>query len=111
MVATIIQSLISVVFVAGLGLLVGRLGVLDPQRIRSITTFIVTVALPAALFVGVFSFSPSQLENVRYLLTLAVALMGTWAVGFALARLGFHRTTPSAGMLAMNAGFPALEYF
>src|SRR6267378_1623189 len=108
---TILQALVPVVFVVGLGWLVGRLGVLDPQRIRSITTFIVTVALPAALFVGVFSFSPSQLENVRYLLTLAVALMGTWAAGFALARVAFRRTVPSAGMLAMNGGFPDLAYF
>src|SRR5258708_2662090 len=108
---TILQALVPVVFVAGLGWLVGRLGVLDPQRIRSITTFIVTVALPAALFVGVFSFSPSQLENVRYLLTLAVALMGTWAAGFALARVAFRRTVPSAGMLAMNGSFPDLAYF
>jgi predicted permease len=111
MFATILQALVPVVFVAGLGWLVGRFGVLDPQRIRSITTFIVTVALPAALFVGVFSFSPSQLENGRYLLTLAVALMGTWAVGFGLARIAFRRTTPSAGMLAMNASFPDLAYF
>jgi len=108
---TILQALVPVVFVASLGWLVGRLGVLDPQRIRSITTFIVTVALPAALFVGVFSFSPSQLENVRYLLTLTVALMGTWATGFALARITFRLTTPSAGMLAMNASFPDLAFF
>jgi len=51
---TILQALVPVVFVVGLGWVVGRLGVLDPQRIRSITTFIVTVALPAALFAGVF---------------------------------------------------------
>ena len=100
---TILQALVPVVFVAGLGWLVGRLGVLDPERIRSITTFIVTVALPAALFVGVFNFSSSQLENGRYLLTLAVALMGTWAVGFCLARIAFRRSTRSAGMLALNA--------
>jgi malonate transporter and related proteins len=108
---TILQALVPVVFVVGLGWLVGRLGVLDPQRIRSITTFIVTVALPAALFVGVFSFSPSQLENVRYLLTLAVALMGTWAASFALACITFRLTRPSAGMLALNASFPDLAFF
>ena len=108
---TILQALVPVVFVAGLGWLVGRLGILDPQKIRSITTFIVTVALPAALFVGVFSFSPKQLENGRYLLTLAVALMGTWVVGFGLARIVFRSTNPSAGMLALNASFPDLAYF
>jgi malonate transporter and related proteins len=107
----ILQALVPVVFVAGLGWLVGRLGILDPQRIRSITTFIVTVALPAALFVGVFSFSPSQLENGSYVLTLAVALMGTWAVGFVLARFAFRGSTPSSGMLAMNSSFPDLAYF
>ena len=58
---TILQALVPVVFVAGLGWIVGRLGVLDPQRIRSVTTFVVTVAFPAAF-------------------TWAVALMGTWAV-------------------------------
>src|SRR5260221_11181289 len=108
---TILQALVPVVFVAGLGWLVGRLGVLDPQRIRSITTFIVTVALPAALFVGVFSFSPTQLENGRYLLTLAVALRGTWSRGFSLPPIAFRLTTPSARMLAMNATFPDLSYF
>jgi malonate transporter and related proteins len=108
---TILQALVPVVFLAGLGWLVGRLGVLDPQRIRSITTFIVTVALPAALFVGIFSFSPSQLENVRYLLTLAVALMGTWAAGFILASFVFRSATPSAGMLAMNSSSPDLAHF
>jgi len=108
---TILQALVPVVFVAGLGWLVGRLGILDPQRIRSITTFIVTVALPAALFVGVFSFSRSQLENGSYVLTLAVALMGTWAVGFVLARFAFRSSTPSSGMLAMNSSFPDLAYF
>jgi len=46
---TILQALVPVIFVAGLGWLVGRLRVLDPERIRSITTFIVTVALPAAV--------------------------------------------------------------
>jgi malonate transporter len=108
---TILQALVPVVFVAGLGWLVGRLGVLDPQRIRSITTFIVTVALPAALFAGVFNFSPRQLENVPYLLTIVVALMGTWAVGFVLARLVFRSTTPSAAMLGLNSSFPDLAYF
>lgn len=108
---TILQALVPVVFVAGLGWLVGRLGVLDPQRIRSITTFIVTVALPAALFAGVFNFSPRQLENVPYLLTMVVALMGTWAVGFVLARLVFRSTTPSAAMLGLNSSFPDLAYF
>ncbi len=108
---TILQALVPVVFVAGLGWLVGRLGVLDPQRIRSITTFIVTVALPAALFAGVFNFSPRQLENGPYLLTMVVALMGTWAVGFVLARLVFRSTTPSAAMLGLNSSFPDLAYF
>ena len=108
---TILQALVPVVFVVGLGWIVGGRGILDPQRIHSITTFIVTVALPAALFVGVFNFSPSQLENGRYLFTFTIALMGTWAVGFGLARIAFRDTKPSAGMLALNGSFPDLAYF
>lgn len=71
----ILHALVPVVFGVALGWLIGRLGVLDAERIRSISIYIVTVALPAALFVGVFNFSPRQLENGRYLLTLGVALM------------------------------------
>jgi len=108
---TILQALVPVVFVAGLGWLTGGLGVLDPQRIRSITTYIVTVALPAALFAGVFNFSPQQLENIPYLLTLALALMGTWIFGFVLARFVFRSATPSAAMVALNSSFPDLAYF
>src|SRR5258708_40239719 len=93
---TILQALVPVVFVAGLGWLVGRLGVLDPQRIRSITTFIVTVALPAALFVGVVHFFPNPLQNCPHLLTPAGFPIGTGGVGFSLVPLRIHRLMPSA---------------
>jgi malonate transporter and related proteins len=107
----ILHALVPVVFGVALGWLVGRLGVLDAERIRSISIYIVSVALPAALFVGVFNFSPSQLENGRYLLTLGVALMVPWLIGLGLARTAFHSSQPSAAMLALNAGFPDLAYF
>jgi malonate transporter len=106
----ILHALVRVVFGVALGWLVGRLGVLDAERIRSISIYI-HVALPAALFVGVFNFSPSQLENGRYLLTLGVALMVPWLIGLGLGRTAFHLSQPSAAMLALNAGFPDLAYF
>jgi hypothetical protein len=40
-----------------------------------------------------------------------VALMGMWAAGFDLARMVFRSSTPSAGMLALNASFQDLAYF
>ncbi len=108
---TILQALIPAVFVAGLGWLVGRLGVARPSA-RTFHHHVYRNRCPSGGFVRrVFSFSPSQLENGSYLLTLAVALMGTWAVGFGLARIAFRRTTPSAGMLSMNSSFPDLAYF
>jgi hypothetical protein len=63
---------------------------------------VVSVALPAALFVGVFNFSPSQLDNPRCLLTLIVALMAPWLSALGLSRVAFRSTMPSAGMLALN---------
>lgn len=107
----ILHALVPVVFGVALGWLVGRLRILDPERIRSISTYIVSVALPAALFVGVFNFSPSQLDNGRYLLTLVVALMAPWLFAFGLSRVAFRSSVPSAGMLALNSGFPDLAYF
>lgn len=107
----ILHALVPVVFGVALGWLVGWIGILDAERIRSIATYIVSVALPAALFVGVFNFSPSQLDNGRYLLTLIVALMAPWLIALGLSRAAFGSTVPSAGMLALNSGFPDLAYF
>lgn len=107
----VLHALVPVVFGVALGWLVGRIGILDAERIRSISTYIVSVALPAALFVGVFSFSPSQLDNARYLITLIVALMAPWLIALGLSRVAFRSTVPSAGMLALNSGFPDLAYF
>ncbi|MGA2596544.1 MAG: hypothetical protein ABSH09_06070 [Bryobacteraceae bacterium] len=66
--------------------------ILDPERI------------PAALFVGVFNFSTSQLDNGRYLLTLIVALMAPWLIA-----LGLNRQLPEIHALLgvhRNAFFP-----
>jgi malonate transporter and related proteins len=109
--AIILHALVPVVFGVALGWLVGRLGILDAERIRSISTYIVSVALPAALFVGVFNFSPSQIDNVPYLLVLIVALMAPWLIALGLGRVAFRSSVPSAGMLALNSGFPDLAYF
>lgn len=108
---TILHALVPVVFGVALGWLVGRLGILDPERTRSLSTYIVSVALPAALFVGVFNFSPSQIDNPRYLLALVIALMAPWVIALALGRVVFRSVLPSAGMLALNSGFPDLAYF
>ncbi len=107
----ILHALVPVVFGVALGWLVGRLGILNPERIRSISTYIVSVALPAALFVGVFNFAPSQIDNPRYLFTLLIALMAPWLIALGLGRLAFRSSLPSAGMLALNSGFPDLAYF
>jgi malonate transporter and related proteins len=107
----ILHALVPVVFGVALGWLVGRLGILNPERIRSISTYIVSVALPAALFVGVFNFAPSQIDNPRYLFTLLIALMAPWLIALGLGRVAFRSSLPSAGMLALNSGFPDLAYF
>jgi predicted permease len=77
---TILQALVPVVFVVGLGWLVGRLGVIDPEHIRSITTFIVTVALPAALFCRRIQLLTNPTRERPLPFDLGVAPMGAWAL-------------------------------
>ncbi len=107
----ILHALTPVVFGIALGWVAGRLGILDTDRIRVISVYIVKVALPIALFVGTFSFKPNQLENVSYLLTLLIALLVPWLIGLGVGFKAFRYQPPAAGILALNCAFPDMAYF
>lgn len=111
MLEIMLHALVPIVFGIALGWIAGRLGILDADRIRVISVYIVKVALPIALFVGTFSFKPNQLENGSYLLTLMIALLVPWLIGLGVGFKAFRYQPAAAGILALNCAFPDMAYF
>jgi predicted permease len=56
------------------GAFAGWLKILDTDRIRSISTYVVIFALPSLLFVGIFKFTVQELSQWQNLVTLLVAM-------------------------------------
>jgi malonate transporter len=103
-------ALVPVCFAVGVGWLAGWLKMLDGDRVRSISLFVVGFALPALLFVGTFKFTIEELSQWQNLVVLLVAMVATWIMAFLVGRLAFQSTTPEAAILALTSSFPNMAY-
>jgi len=66
MISLLLQALVPVAFLVALGYYAGRKRLTSQDGARDFSTYIVSFALPCTLFVGIFSFTPAQFENVPY---------------------------------------------
>ena len=107
----ILQGIIPVVFVIALGYYSGRKKIIDQGGARNFSAFIVKFALPCTLFVGIFNFTPQQLENVPYLVTLVLTLTIPFAIAVLIGRWGFRKPANEASLFGCNSGFPNMAYF
>ncbi|GAB3597147.1 putative transporter YfdV [Corynebacterium faecale] len=108
----------TVVFlVIGVGVILGRTGVLGPDAQRSLGLFVYYVATPALLFDQVTDADPAQIFSANFVVIAVSALM-VGILFFLLARFILKRTAPDAivGMLASsyanagNLGIPLAAY-
>jgi predicted permease len=111
MIPLILHGIVPVIFVIALGFYAGRKKIIDPEGARNFSTYVMTFGLPITLFVGIFGFTPEQLENVPFLLTLVLALVVPFAVAIVLARWLFKKPVQEASLIGCNAGFPDMAYF
>jgi malonate transporter len=61
--ATLVTSLVPVCVCIAIGWLAGLLKIVDTERVRAISTYVVIFAIPAMLFVGVFKFTIQELSQ------------------------------------------------
>ena len=66
MISLLLQALVPVAFLVALGYYAGRKQLISQDGAQDFSTYIVSFALPCTLFVGIFSFTPAQFENVPY---------------------------------------------
>ena len=110
MIHLLLQALVPVASVIGLGYYAGHKQLISQDGAREFSSYIVTFALPCTLFVGILKFQSADFENVPYMLTLtgAVVLPFIFAVGLGL--FFFKKSIGECGLFACNCGFPDLAY-
>lgn len=107
----ILSALAPVALVIVLGYFAGRSKLINSDGAKSLSTVVVNFALPCALFVSIFNFSPSQFENVPYVLTLLVSIALPFLTALFLGFVVWKRPAGEAALFASNSGFPDMAYF
>ena len=107
----ILSALVPVAVVILLGYFAGRSKIINSDGAKVLSTVVVNFALPCALFVAIFGFSPSQFENIPYVLTLLVGITLPFFLAFFLALLIWKKPAGEAALFGSNSGFPDMAYF
>lgn len=107
----ILSALAPVALVILLGYFAGRSKLINNDGAKSLSTVVVNFALPCALFVSIFSFSPSQFENVPYVLTLLISIALPFLVALFLGLVLWKKPAGESALFASNSGFPDMAYF
>jgi predicted permease len=107
---TLLTCLVPICFCVALGSVAGWLKIVDTERVRPISTYVVVFALPALLFVGIFEFTVQQLSQWQNLVTLLVAMTATWAIAYVFGRLVWRMSSGEAAIMALASSFPNMAY-
>ena len=107
----ILTALAPVAFVILLGFLAGKTKLISNDGAKSLSTVVVNFALPCALFVSIFGFSPSQFENIPYVLTLLVGITLPFFVAIFMGLVIWKKPPGEAALFGSNSGFPDMAYF
>lgn len=110
MIETISEALAPIIFVTLLGWGAGRWKVLPQTASKPLATFVVTFALPIALFLAAAHTRPEQILNLPYVATLATGLIGVWLLGLLLGRYRGGRTWREGAMRGITVAFPNMAY-
>ncbi|UOD51283.1 AEC family transporter [Orrella daihaiensis] len=111
MINLILTALAPVAFVVLLGFLAGKTKLIGSDGAKSLSTAVVNFALPCALFVSIFGFSPSQFENIPYVLTLLIGITLPFFVALFLGLFVWKKPPGEAALFGSNSGFPDMAYF
>lgn len=107
----ILNALTPVAFVIALGFLAGKNKRISQDGAKSLSTVVVNFALPCTLFVSIFSFSPSQFENIPYVLTLTIGIALPFMIAIFLSLMIWKKPVGEAALFGSNSGFPDMAYF
>lgn len=110
MIYAILSALAPIAFVAFLGGMAAHGKLVNREQSGIIATFVVRFALPLSLFLVAAKTAPSDLADIPLLASLAVGLVGSFAVGLLQGRLLFGHGLKAGAVQALACSFPNAAY-
>lgn len=111
MFSTIISALLPVVITLLLGYFAGRHHDFTPDQADVLTRLVLLYALPADLFVGMATTKRSALiADIPLIVTVASAILISFAVTFFVFRRGCHATPGAAALFALAVSSPSVAF-
>ena len=111
MINLILSALGPVAFVVLVGFLAGKSKVITHDGAKNMSAVVVNFALPCALFVSIFGFSPTQFENIPYVITLFAGIALPFFVAIFIAIVIWKKPPGEAALFGSNSGFPDMAFF
>lgn len=111
MINLILSALGPVAFVVLVGFLAGKSKVITHDGAKNMSAVVVNFALPCALFVSIFGFSPTQFENIPYVITLLASIALPFFVAIFIAIVIWKKPPGEAALFGSNSGFPDMAFF
>lgn len=106
----IVQALVPIIFCILLGWAAGRSKAMPVESSRALARFVILFALPIALFLAAAKSKPSDIFNVRILLSLFVGFGTSFIVGWVAGRRLFLNGEPESVIQALTCSFPNIAY-
>jgi predicted permease len=107
MAGMIANALVPIFFGLGLGYFAGRLGIIDKKNIAGLNTFLMSYALPAALFLATAQ-TPRQVlgQHGRLFLVLTLSMVSTFFVVLALELKVFKFSLGDSAGITLSVALP-----
>ena len=107
----IIQDIVSIFFVLGLGYAAGLKSFFDQDQAAGFNKLVLNFCLPAVLFVSIVKSSREELfSDSRIFLVGVVVLIGWYFIAFLGARMIFKHDKREAGIAGLSAGAPTVGF-
>ncbi|WP_028535069.1 AEC family transporter [Paludibacterium yongneupense] len=111
MLNAMLTALFPVAFIITLGWIGGNRGYFQHSDATTLATLVMRFALPFSLFLGAIHTTPDKLQNVPFVLTMILGLMGTFLISLVVARFVFRHDLKTSTIQALVCAFPDMAYF
>lgn len=106
----IVNAIVPIAFIVLLGVLAGRMGLIDPKKNGVLAALALDFCLPSLLFVATAAMTTAELSNWHFFLGIALGLLVVYVVGLALALTVFRKPMPASSLQALNSAFPNMAF-
>jgi predicted permease len=106
----IVNALVPIAFVIGLGYLAGRIGLLKAASSGILAVLALEFCLPSLLFNATANMPTSEFQNWRFFLGIALGLLAIYLLALVIALVIFKKTIAQSSLQALCSSFPNMAF-